>query len=74
LSVRERGHTAFAVLRVDRFHGPSVAPEVCVKVVRVVRTLEAAMRDVERLQAIAKADVHYYWQATHWLDDDAERV
>lgn len=68
---RKHAH-AFAIIRVDHFHGPetSVANKVTVKL--VVRTESRAAQEVARLNSLRKdtTSVEYLWQVTRLEAED----
>jgi hypothetical protein len=55
----------FAILRIDDFLGPEAPTEHRVTVTKVMRDVDAARREVERLNDLQGGDgVHYHMQVT----------
>jgi hypothetical protein len=54
----------FAIVRLDEFVGPETPLERRITVKKVVRGLDAAEREVERLNKLQKEGVRYFWQHT----------
>ena len=56
----------YAIVREDRPAASDLEPELRIKVVRVVRSLERAVAETRRLQGLAAGGVQYFWQATQF--------
>ena len=66
---------AYAVVRLDTFLGPDASIQDVVTVKEVLPTLDAAEREVRRLNELAKdGGVTYCSQPTRWFREGRNRV
>jgi hypothetical protein len=70
-AMANRKQQVYAIVRIDRFDSGG-APEDAVTVKEIVLSLDAAEKEVTRLNALnGPKGAKYFWQATRIIADDA---
>lgn len=67
-TVRRKFSPAYAIVRIDDFHGPNTIPEDKIMVKEIVFSEEEAEAEVTRLRALNGAKgCRYFWQYTRLM-------